>query len=126
MSPRAVPPKVANRAEVPALRGLHVGGDIVEVGLFERAELLEVVGGVKVLGVEVILADDGVEEVEAFGHAAGGRSGDVALGVDEDVAVFSFSGVEFAADKDGEAVERPGLPILIFKAEHGFAAGDGP
>ncbi len=90
-------------------------------------ELLEVVLGVQAVFVDRRLAHDGVEEVAALGHAAAGRDGQVAFGIDEGVAVRVEGDVELPSDQDVEAVvDAPGLPVLVGEAEHGLARGNAP
>ena len=68
--------------------GVDVGLDRRQVGFGDRPELLEVVLDVQLVVVEVLLADDRVEEVEPLGHAAARRGREVALGIDQGVAAW--------------------------------------
>ena len=80
--------------------GVDLAREVLEVGVADGGELLEVVFDGGVVVVEGLLADDGVEEVAAGGHAAGGRDEAIAFGVDEDVAV--------GVDVDGRSPGRRG------------------
>ena len=74
MSPKAVPPKLARMAlSVWVIEPLGLAAEVVQVGVGDRAELLEVVLDVELVVVDRLLADDGVEVEAALGHAAAGR-----------------------------------------------------
>ncbi len=107
--------------------GEAVNGALVvgEVGVGEWGELFGVFGGVEGVVVDGVLSDDGVEEVSAFGHSAGGWDGGVAFGVDEEIAIGVGGGVEVFGDEDLSAIEEgEGLEVLVFEAEEVFAWGD--
>ena len=87
MSPKASAAEGGHDGAARAGRLAGPGVEVVEVGVGDRPELLQVVGGVELVLVERRLADDGVEEVAALGQAAGGRDRAVALGIDQRVAV---------------------------------------
>ena len=53
-------------------RGVHVDLDRGQVGIGHRLKLLQVVRDVQVVVVEVLLADDRVEEVKPSGHPPAG------------------------------------------------------
>ena len=82
MSPKAVPPKLARIAAVARRRrAARPRGEMGQVVVGDRAELLQVVLDVELVVVDRLLADDGVEVEAALGHAAAGRRRAVALGI---------------------------------------------
>ena len=87
MSPNAVPPKVAMTARPVAAARAGLAPEVLQVGVGDGPELLEVVLQVELVFVDRLLADDGVEEVAV--RAACGRwaARRVAFGIDQDVAV---------------------------------------
>ena len=66
----------------------------------------------------MLLADDRVEEVKPSGHPAAWPGRQVALGVNQDVALLVHRGVEHPGDEHVESVEIPGLPVLVLEPEH--------
>src|SRR5579862_8985671 len=101
---------------------------MVKILLRDGLELFEIVFGIEtgvVLGrVDRLLTNDGVKEVATLRHAAAGRNGSIALGIDQRVAARIGDGVEVARDENFEAVEAPVLPSLDGKAEHSAARED--
>ena len=81
-------------------------------------EFLEVVLDVQVVVAEVMLADDRVEEVKSPGHPPARLGRQVALRIDQGIAVLAHRGVEHPGDEHLETVEIPGLPVLVLEAEH--------
>jgi len=107
------------------LGGLDVLGELLEIPIADGAELLEVVARVEPVFVDLALPDDRVEEVAPLRHPAARRRGQVALGMDEDIAVGVAAGVEIDRDQDFEAVGHlPRLPVVVAKAEECSPARD--
>ena len=124
MSPKAVPPKVAMTARPVEPRALDAARQMIEVGVGDGAELLEVVGGIEAGLVDRRLAHDGVEEGAAHRHAPARRGGNVALGKDQDIARRLLHDPKVFADHYVEAAEIPWFPVLIGEAEHVVARED--
>jgi len=99
--------------------------EIIEVAVRDRTELFQVIGWVELGVVDWSLADDGVEKEPVFGQAGRGRREEVALGMDERVAVRVLGRLEMARDEDLEAVvQSPRRPGLVAEAEHRLRCED--
>src|ERR1035437_2346618 len=72
----------------------------------------------------MILANYSVEKMASLRHARRWRRRHIALGVDENVAVFGLGNVESAGHQHFKPIEPPRLPVLVLKAEHHFAPWD--
>jgi len=106
-----------------ARQPVRLAREMLQGVVAHRAELFQVVLHVQLLVVDRLLTHDRVEVVAPLGHAPAGRHRAVALGIHEDVAVGLGRGVEGPGHEHRRAVEeRPGLPVLVFEAEHRLLA----
>ena len=111
-----------------APQALGLAGVVLQVGVADRTELLEVVLDAETLLVDRLLPRDAVEIEPALGHPPAGRHALVALGIEQDVAVGIGLSVEMLGDQHRRAIEgSPRLPARVLEAEHvpPSAQGDG-
>lgn len=106
---------------------VHIVLEAAQLFVGVHAEVVAVVGPAGGLVVVVILhvaADDVVKEEAVFRHHAGRGDAGVALGIEVGAAVLVHGGVEHLRDQDLQArLHGPGLPALVEEAEQGLAGG---